>query len=112
MKNEIVNTSTEKDMQHITWWKRNKYDPAEDLKNLNIPVLSLMRGKDALVPPETNEGLMKKYLSVSRAPYYTVEILSGAHHELEVYAILREEIWNGHQDIGIGPIRQKDSTKL
>ncbi len=91
---EIVNTATEKNDRHVSWWRANQYNPRKDLLKQEVPVLSLLGGSDPLVPPETNKKLMKSLLDKSHAPFYEVVVFEGAYHNLQVFGTLKGGAWN------------------
>lgn len=109
---ELVNTATEVNDRHVSWWRANKYDPAEELAALHLPVLSLLGGSDALVPPETNRGPMQRYLQRSGAPFYEIHVLEGAHHNLQVYASFRGERWDWPDGYWVWQHKAEDLYKI
>jgi pimeloyl-ACP methyl ester carboxylesterase len=56
------------------------HDPADDLRNLRIPVLALLGGKDLQVPPEANAAAIRAALESGGNPDPTVEVLEGLNH--------------------------------
>jgi uncharacterized protein len=56
------------------------HDPADDLRNLQIPVLALLGGKDLQVPPGENAAAIRAALESGGNPDPTVEVLDGLNH--------------------------------
>lgn len=56
------------------------HDPAEDLRNLRIPILALLGAKDLQVPAEENAAAIRAALEAGRNPDATVEVLEGLNH--------------------------------
>jgi pimeloyl-ACP methyl ester carboxylesterase len=74
------------------WWRNNEYDPAEDLSTIHCPVLSLLGEKDVLVPPASNEKLMRQYLTKSGQPFQ-IKVYPNSGHALEVFSTLKGGEW-------------------
>lgn len=55
------------------------YEPANDIRQLDIPVLALFGEKDLQVLPDKNAGRLRKLLSQSDAQYQ-IKILDSANH--------------------------------
>lgn len=78
------------------------YDPAEDLKDLNIPVLVLFGGKDTQVTEEMNRKPIEKALKKAGVSY-EVKVFPDANHlfqkatsgQVSEYALLEKEFVNG-----------------
>ncbi|HET8865374.1 MAG TPA: dienelactone hydrolase family protein, partial [Gracilimonas sp.] len=78
------------------------YDPTEDLKELNIPVLVLFGGKDTQVTEEMNRKPIENALETAGVSY-EVEIFTDANHlfqqadsgNVSEYALLEKEFVDG-----------------
>lgn len=78
------------------------YDPAQELKQLDIPVLVLFGGKDSQVPVSLNKEPIEEALQAAGAPYQ-IEILDSANHlfqkaetgQVQEYATLDSHFVNG-----------------
>ena len=89
---DYINLPTKEQDEDVLWWRRNKYDPADDLSTITCPVLSLMGGKDVLVPPASNEILMNKYLT-SAGIKYNIKTFPNCGHATEVFSTLKGGDW-------------------
>ena len=74
------------------WWSCNRYDPADDLSSIGCPVLSLFGEKDILVPPASNEALMRKYLTKAGVPFQ-IKIFPNCGHAMESFSTLKGGEW-------------------
>lgn len=56
------------------------HDPADELKNITIPVLSLIGSQDVQVPPEMNHPPIQKALEKAGNEDFTIKELKGLNH--------------------------------
>jgi uncharacterized protein len=56
------------------------YDPAEDLAQINVPVLAIFGGLDLQVPAEANAAALRAALESAGNQDVTVEIIPNANH--------------------------------
>jgi pimeloyl-ACP methyl ester carboxylesterase len=77
----------------MMWWKKNKYDPADALKKMKCPVLSIFGEKDVLVPPAENKSKMESYLTLSGVEY-KVLTFENCGHDMIAYQGLNGANWN------------------
>jgi len=88
---EYVNIPENKD--DFEWWRNNNYDPETTMKNLNCRTLCLFGEYDPLVPPEINEELMNKYLTLAGVDFY-IRVIPGTLHDMRTYQGLNGDNWN------------------
>ena len=81
----------EKDEDYL-WWSKNKYDPSADLSSIGCPVFSIMGEKDVLVPPASNEALMRNYLTKSGV-MFQIKIFPNCGHATETFSTLKGGEW-------------------
>ncbi len=79
--------------EDVLWWRRNKYDPAETLKKIKCPVLSIFGEKDVLVPPAENKNKMEAYLKQAGVNHKIV-IINNCGHDMITSEGLNGANWN------------------
>lgn len=89
---EDLNLLTGNEEEDFGWWRKNDYNPSEQLKKVKVPVLSLFGEKDVLVPPDENKNKMDSLLKLSKTKYKIVEI-SGAAHDMLTFQGLNGPNW-------------------
>lgn len=89
---EYVNIPKNKDDSDLKWWRNNNYNPKMALKNLNCRTLSIFGEYDPLVPPEENEELMNKYLTLAGVDF-DIKVISGTLHDMKTFQGLNGENW-------------------
>ena len=85
---DYVNLASAPDDDDILWWRRNAYDPADDLRQVKCPVLAIFGEDDTAVPPAENRQKMESYLAVAGVPYSTTVVPRlphsvTTHHDLK-----------------------------
>ena len=65
----------------VLWWRENAYDPAETLKKIKCPTLSIFGEKDVLVPPAENKNKMETYLRQAGIKHKII-IISKCGHDM------------------------------
>ncbi|NNF58531.1 MAG: alpha/beta hydrolase [Rhodothermaceae bacterium] len=68
------------DDPEVSWYRRHRYDPAEDLRRLAVPVLALYGGRDFIVPPEENVPKLRRYLAEAANDDVTIRVYPEADH--------------------------------
>ena len=64
------------------WVRRFNYDPTEDLKKIRVPFLAFYGGSDRVVPPETNEPVLRRLLNAAGNKNFRIIVLPRAGHGL------------------------------
>ncbi len=72
----------------MTWWRTNAYDPADDLRSIQSPVLAIFGEEDVNVPAEENVPVMTGHLESAGVDYSIVTIphlphAVTTHHSLQ-----------------------------
>jgi pimeloyl-ACP methyl ester carboxylesterase len=81
---EYVNTTFSQDDPDLVWWRNNAYDPADDLKSIGVPVLSIFGEIDTAVPVEENRSKMERYLTAAGVAFEIV-VIPNMHHSVTTY---------------------------
>lgn len=90
---DYVNIPSSPDDEDIAWWRRNAYDPADDLRRVQCPVLAIFGEEDTSVPPAENREKMESYLTAAGVEHSTV-VVAGLPHSVATYADLKGGAWN------------------
>jgi pimeloyl-ACP methyl ester carboxylesterase len=90
---DYVNVAASPDDEDILWWRRNAYDPADDMRRVQCPVLAIFGEDDTAVPPAENREKMESYLSDADVPYSTT-VVSRLPHSVTTYHDLKGGQWN------------------
>lgn len=90
---EYINLPDGQQDKDIVWWRKNDFDPAEYLRTIKCPVLSIFGEKDVLVPPKENEAKMDSLLRLSGTPYKILTI-KGTAHDMLTFQGLNGANWN------------------
>jgi pimeloyl-ACP methyl ester carboxylesterase len=81
------------------WVRRNRYDPAEDLKAFRGPFLSILGGNDYVVPYKENMARFQEVFTEAGKTNYRIVVLPSAGHSMEH--------WHTNRDLGFeSSIRQ------
>jgi pimeloyl-ACP methyl ester carboxylesterase len=75
-------------------WLRFKYDPADALRNLKVPILALFGENDVLVPPAENVSLLEKYLEQAKNDKSIIVVFPGVGHDFFTGASLVGGEWD------------------
>lgn len=81
------------DIGDVEWWRNNKYNPAENLRKLKCPVLSLFAEYDVLVPPQENKDKMESCLKEAGVEY-RITIIPGCGHDMIGFHGLNGNNWD------------------
>ena len=90
---DYVNIASSPDDEDILWWRRNAYDPADDLRRVQCPVLAIFGEDDTSVPPAENRKKMGSYLVAAGVPYSTT-VVSELPHSVTTYHDLKGGQWS------------------
>ena len=90
---EYVNLPKNQNDEDINWWRKNDFNPSQNLKNIKCKVLSIFGGKDILVPPQENKSKMDSLLKLSGVKYKIINI-NNCGHDMLSYAGLNGDNWN------------------
>ena len=72
------------------WVRRNRYDPAADLKAFQGPFLSILGEKDRVVPWKENAEKFEALFSAAGKSNYRVVVIPGAPHWMEHSDMVRD----------------------
>ena len=72
------------------WVRRNRYDPAEDLKSFKGPFLSLLGGQDRVVPWKENAATFESLFAEAGKTNYRIVVIPAAPHYLEHSNMVRD----------------------
>ncbi len=89
---DYVNVASSPDDEEILWWRRNSYDPADDLRRVRCPVLAIFGEADTSVPPAENREKMESYLAAAGVPHSTT-VISGLPHSVTTHHDLKGSQW-------------------
>jgi len=81
---DYVNSVSSPDDPDLTWWRNNAYDPEDDLRSIEVPVLSIFGEADMAVPVAENGALMEEYLTAAGVDF-SVEVIPDMHHSVVTY---------------------------
>jgi pimeloyl-ACP methyl ester carboxylesterase len=90
---DYVNVASSPDDEDVLWWRRNAYDPGEDLRRVQCPVLAIFGEEDTAVPPAENRELMESYLAAAGVPHAT-SVIPGLPHSVTTYHELKGGKWH------------------
>jgi pimeloyl-ACP methyl ester carboxylesterase len=93
---DFVNRPASPDDSDIAWWRRNAYDPRDDLQRLRCPVLAIFGEIDPNVPPQENRVLMEELLTRAGVDF-EIAIIPGLPHSVTTYQTLEGGEWNWPQ---------------
>jgi len=71
------------------WARRYAYDPADDLRQLDVPFLAFFGADDRITPPAENAPRLRRLLSESRSPDARIVVVPETGHGLGQGATLR-----------------------
>ncbi len=88
----------------LLWWRRMVYDPQDALTAMNCPVLAIFGAEDPLVPPASNEELMRQYLTQAGVEF-EIMVVPGIGHSEWTFQTLTGDSWDWPRSHWVWPQR-------
>ena len=86
---EVLQQTTAPDDEGLRWWRSNNLDPKGFLTKVKASALAIFGSQDLMVPPASNEPLMRQYMAQSGKKHSVVTIENlphGIYHYSTLYS--------------------------
>jgi len=77
----------------LAWWRSNTYDPADDLKAIGVPVLTIFGEIDTSLPVVENSPVLERYLTETGVRFDIVVIPDQPHSVTTCQGLYGADTW-------------------